>query len=269
MRALVLTTVLALAGCDTAVEMTFSSPLAGEDIDTSCVNAIEVTIRGEGPFDEQVSCIEITPGRGKFPQSFQMGSADGPAAEKPRHEVTLKHSFSIAKYEVPQNLYEAVMGENPSRWKGPRNSAEMMTWRDAEEFCRKLSARLREAKLIAAEEDIRLPSEAEWEYCCRAGTETAYSFGDEARTIARDADVALLGPVDVDDRALAHARLARVFDGLGLPAAAAQHRGQAQVQWQQWRAQRTSIARLLDDALGSSRAGAVTTDTSEAAKSST
>ena len=94
-------------------------------------------------------------------------------------------------------------------------------------------------------------------------------FGDEARSIARDADVALLGPVDIDDRALAHARLARVFDSLGLPAVAAQHRGQAQVQWQQWQAQRAGIARLLDDALGPPHAGAVTTDTAEAVKSST
>jgi hypothetical protein len=93
-------------------------------------------------------------------------------------------------------------------------------------------------------------------------------FGDEARTIARDADAALLGAVDVDDRALAHARLARVFDALGLHAAAAQHRGQAQVQWQQWQVQRAGIVRLLDDALGPPRAGAVTTDTSEAVKSS-
>lgn len=94
-------------------------------------------------------------------------------------------------------------------------------------------------------------------------------FGDDARTIARDADAALLGSVDADDRALAHARLARVFDALGLHAAAAQHRGQAQLQWQQWQVQRAAIVRLLDDALGPARTGAVTTDTSEAIKSST
>jgi len=94
-------------------------------------------------------------------------------------------------------------------------------------------------------------------------------FGDDARTVARHADAALLGSVDVDDRALAHARLARVFDGLGLQAAAVQHRGQAQVQWQQWQVQRAGIVRLLDDALGPFRAVAVTTDTSEAVKSAT
>lgn len=124
--------------------------------------------------------VAITPGQGKFPKSFQMGSKAGTTTEQPVHEVTFGYSFAIAKYEVPQNLYEAVMGINPSKWKGPRNSVEMMTFAQAQEFCRKITSLLREAKLIAADDEIRLPSEAEWEYCCRAGTNTRYSFGDEA-----------------------------------------------------------------------------------------
>lgn len=124
--------------------------------------------------------VSITPGQGKFPKSFQMGSEAGPSTEKPVHEVTFGYSFSMAKYEVPQNLYEAVMGINPSKWKGPRNSVEMMTFAQAQEFCQKTTALLRDAKLLAADEEIRLPTEAEWEYCCRAGTQTAYSFGDAA-----------------------------------------------------------------------------------------
>ena len=125
--------------------------------------------------------VAITPGEGKFPASFQMGSAKGDAGEQPQHEVTFKHKFAIAKYEVPQNLYEAVMGANPSKWKGPRNSVEMMSWHDANDFCGKITAALRMNKLIADNEAIRLPTEAEWEYCCRAGTTTKYSFGDEAQ----------------------------------------------------------------------------------------
>lgn len=131
--------------------------------------------------------VPITPGEGKFPASFQMGRRDGSAAEQPVHEVTLLRSFAIAKYEVPQNLYEAIMGHNPSRWKGPRNSVEMMTWDDANDFCQKLTTLARAEKLIAADEIIRLPTEAEWEYCCRAGTTTQYSFGNNAQ---RPADVA-------------------------------------------------------------------------------
>ena len=125
--------------------------------------------------------VDITPGKGKFPKSFKMGSANGKPAEKPVREVKMSGAFSIAKYEVPQNLYTAVMGENPSRWKGPRNSAEMMSWTEAVIFCRNATKMMREAKIIKSDEEIRLPSEAEWEYCCRAGTTTAYSFGDKAR----------------------------------------------------------------------------------------
>src|SRR5690606_15828635 len=65
--------------------------------------------------------VEITPGEGRFPAEFEMGSTLH-QSEQPVHSVRLQHSFAIARYEVPQNLYEAVMGSNPSRWKGPRNS---------------------------------------------------------------------------------------------------------------------------------------------------
>ena len=125
--------------------------------------------------------VEIQPGTDKFPASFLMGVTEGDARERPQHEVTLKHAFAMARYEMPQNLYEAVMGNNPSRWKGPRNSVETMTWTEANEFCQKITQQLRDLKLVGVDEVIRLPTEAEWEYCCRAGTTTKYSFGDEAQ----------------------------------------------------------------------------------------
>ena len=86
----------------------------------------------------------------------------------------------MAKYEVTQELYEAVMGKNPSQYQGPRNSVEQVTWADANDFCKKATDELRKAKLLGDDEVIRLPTEAEWEYACRAGTTTAYSFGDKA-----------------------------------------------------------------------------------------
>lgn len=125
--------------------------------------------------------VEITPGKGKFPESFQRGSTNGPKNEQPLQEVRLKQSFSIAKYEVPQNLYQAVMGNNPSLWKGPRNSVEQFAFEDAQRFCELITQQLQQAKLLGADEIIRLPSESEWEYCCRAGTTTRYSFGDDAQ----------------------------------------------------------------------------------------
>ena len=124
--------------------------------------------------------VAITPGQGAFPATFSMGSAED-ASTQPVHTVPLTTPFHIAKYEVPQDLYQQVMGGNPSKWKGNRNSVEMLTPSEAAEFCGKITKLLQEQKLIAANEVIRLPTEIEWEYCCRAGTTTLYSFGDKAQ----------------------------------------------------------------------------------------
>jgi formylglycine-generating enzyme required for sulfatase activity len=127
--------------------------------------------------------VLITPGKDKFPASFTMGSDRGPDAEQPAHKVNFKYSFAIAKYEVTQELYELIMGNNPSRWKGPRNSVEMITWDEAVTFCKKATGEMRKRKLLQESEEIRLPTEAEWEYACRAGTTTAFSFGDDAKDL--------------------------------------------------------------------------------------
>jgi len=123
--------------------------------------------------------VAITPGEGRFPPAFEMGSDGGPAEARPAHRVTIPHPFHVARYEVTQELWEAVMGENPSRWRGPRNSAEMLSYHDAVEFCRRATELMHAAGLIEPRERIRLPSEAEWEYFARAGTTTLYSFGDD------------------------------------------------------------------------------------------
>ncbi len=125
--------------------------------------------------------VPIQPGTDGFPAEFTFGNDTGPPTERPARTIKLTRPFAIAKYEMPQNLYQAVMGANPSRWKGPRNSVEMITYADAEAFCRKATALLRAAKLLDGDLELRLPTEIEWEYCCRAGTTTRYSFGDETR----------------------------------------------------------------------------------------
>jgi formylglycine-generating enzyme required for sulfatase activity len=122
--------------------------------------------------------VQITPGKGKFPGEFLMGSQGEAKTEQPAHKVKLARPFAVARYEVTQELYQAVTGDNPAKWKGPRNSVEMVSWKDATEFCKKATADLRERKLIGPDEEVRLPSEAEWEYCCRAGTTTPFSFGN-------------------------------------------------------------------------------------------
>jgi formylglycine-generating enzyme required for sulfatase activity len=123
--------------------------------------------------------VPITPGKDGFPASFEMGGKGA----GPVHTVTFKHAFLVAKHEIPQNLWEDVMGKNPSRWKGPRNSVEMLSFEEAVDFCRKATEKLRAAKLIGEDQVVRLPSEAEWEYVARAGTTTAYSFGDDVKDL--------------------------------------------------------------------------------------
>jgi formylglycine-generating enzyme required for sulfatase activity len=124
--------------------------------------------------------ISVTPGKGKFPKSFSMGSVKWSKSEQPVRTVTFDGGFSIARNEVTQELYEAVMGKNPSVWGGPRNSVEMVSWQDAVRFCAEATGLMHKAGTMKANEEIRLPSEAEWEYCCRAGSTTTFSFGDFA-----------------------------------------------------------------------------------------
>ena len=104
---------------------------------------------------------------------FKMGS---PASEKGRrddetqHEVTLTNLFYMGKYEVTQEQWEAVMGNNPSSiTKGAKLPVTDVSWEDCQEFIKKLNAKTNGG--------YRLPTEAEWEFACRAGTSTAYSFG--------------------------------------------------------------------------------------------
>ena len=124
---------------------------------------------------------------------FQMGSPaneEGRDDDEHHHRVRITKPFYLGVYEVTQRDYAKVMGNNPSYFSsngggGERVSGmdtsrfpvEEVSWEDAVEFCRKLSALAGER---SASRVYRLPSEAEWEYACRAGTTTAYHFGDNA-----------------------------------------------------------------------------------------
>jgi sulfatase modifying factor 1 len=128
------------------------------------------------------SFVEIPGGQ------FAMG--DENEVDAPPHEVSVT-AFAIDKYLVTQELYEKIMGENPSRWKGPRNPVEQVRWSDAVKFCNKRS----EAEGFEPCYDLeswtcnfeangyRLPTEAEWEYACRAGTTTSQFFNNSSQKL--------------------------------------------------------------------------------------
>ncbi len=103
--------------------------------------------------------------------SFLMGS-DQYVTQNPVHKVTISSPFYIGRYPVTQKEWVQIMGNNPSCFKGDRLPVEQVSWNDAREFIMRLNAR-------ESTEHYRLPSEAEWEYACRAGTSTRYPFGDD------------------------------------------------------------------------------------------
>ena len=115
--------------------------------------------------------------------SFQMGSAEGKGegSERPVRKVTLAKPFFMGVCEVTQAQWKAAMGVNPSKFPGDDHPVEFVSWTDAKAFV----ARLNELETGANE--YRLPSEAEWEYCCRAGNAGSFTFGDDESSLAGSA----------------------------------------------------------------------------------
>jgi formylglycine-generating enzyme required for sulfatase activity/Tol biopolymer transport system component len=108
------------------------------------------------------------------PGEFEMGSPDEEGRdtdEVPVHHVAIKKAFYMGRYEVTQNQWREIMGDNPSSFTGDDLPVETVSWDGVQEFIKKLNEK-------EGTDKYRLPSEAEWEYACRAGTTTRYSFGD-------------------------------------------------------------------------------------------
>ena len=125
--------------------------------------------------------------------TFRMGSPDSDKGaldhEKPQHTVELTSGFWLGQTEVTQGQWQSVMGTSP--WQGQEYIKEgadypatYVSWKDAQAFCQKLTEQERGAGRLSSGMEYRLPTEAQWEYACRAGTTTKYSFGDDEKLLS-------------------------------------------------------------------------------------
>lgn len=124
--------------------------------------------------DVSLTMIHIGSGR------FTMGSTSGLPLELPLREVTISQPFLLGKFPITQAQWCAVMGSNPAEFHAdPQLPVENVSWLDCMDFCDKLTQLL--------QRPVRLPSEAEWEYACRAGSTTEYYFGDDVAGLIQHA----------------------------------------------------------------------------------
>jgi formylglycine-generating enzyme required for sulfatase activity len=150
--------------------------LAGNDVALTVV---------DGP-SAALGMVAIAPGtylRGSPVTPFNVAPYFNQAQAQPVHPVTISRPFWIGRYEVTQAQYQAVMGSNPSFFQGAsypnaaQRPVERVTWNNAVAYCAALTASEQAAGRVPAGYVYRLPTEAEWEYCCRAGTTTEFHFG--------------------------------------------------------------------------------------------
>ena len=115
------------------------------------------------------------------PGTFMMGSPDleaGRSSDEPQHQVTISQGFWLGKHEVTQEVWEGVMGTNPSAHGGADRPVERVSWVDVQAFLDALNIGIGDGPVY------RLPTEAEWEYACRAGTTTRFYWGDDPNETA-------------------------------------------------------------------------------------
>ena len=187
-------------GADQQLTVTFTPTSEGSKTATLTITSndpgagtVRLTVNGTGIQPSVPDTTVALPGGATMemvwiePGTFTMGSPSSEPGresdEGPQHEVTISKGFYLGKYEVTQGQWEAAMGTRP--WAGkdyvmenPDHPAVWVSWNDAQEFTGKLNQ-------VAGSDLYRLSTEAEWEYACRAGTATRWSFGDD-ESLLRD-----------------------------------------------------------------------------------
>ncbi len=146
-------------------------------------NALELTLRAPAP----TPCVTPIAGMVAIaPGTFMMGSAAASgwpyfntAAEQPVHQVTLSYCFWMGATEVTQAEYSALMGFSASVHSGPNRPVDSVIWTFADDYCEALNASQVALGAVPPGYEYRLPTEAEWEYACRAGTTTEFNTGAE------------------------------------------------------------------------------------------
>lgn len=109
--------------------------------------------------------------------TFIMGKDKEGTSDSPAHQVTISRPFYFDKFAITQEQYEKIMGKNPSRFRGKTLPVEQVSWEEAAAFCKKAGE--------LSKEKVRLPTEAEWEYSCRAGTSTLYHSGNTTESLTK------------------------------------------------------------------------------------
>jgi len=188
---LLLLMLLIAVGCDDSAEIVQPQPDPVAGNSPPVVTSPRISTLQPEPVPAVLSVIELpsitnTIGM-KFNEipagTFTMGSPEGEEGrgdDEHQHKVTITKAFYMQTTEVTQGQWTAVMGTEPWKGKsyvkeGPNYAASYVSWDDAVAYCKKLSEK--EGKTY------RLPTEAEWEYACRAGTKTAWSFGDDEKVL--------------------------------------------------------------------------------------
>jgi formylglycine-generating enzyme required for sulfatase activity len=141
-----------------------------KEVQKSVAKSLQKEVEEKEDLGKEINLEMVLVPAGKFMMGSPVSETDRGNRET-QHEVTLTKPFYMGKYEVTQDQWEGIMGNNPSsRTKGAKLPVTDVSWEDCQEFIKKLNAKTNNG--------YRLPTEAEWEYACRAGTSTVYWFGD-------------------------------------------------------------------------------------------